>query len=876
MAKDAAKATKPSSGNKYDESTIQALKGLEAVRKRPDMYVGDTSSKGLHHLVWEIINNSVDEAMGGYCDNIWVTVNGDGSVSITDDGRGIPVGRHPTEKKSTLEVVMCDLHAGGKFGGGGYKVSGGLHGVGASVVNGLSEWMEVEVCRDGKVSMMAFERGKKRGDLKTIGRRTRTGTKVTFKPDATIFSDTNFDFDRIMARCRELAFLNEKLAFFLEDERTGRKEEFRYSKGIIQFVKQLNEGKEVVHSQVIYLEKEEGQGTPLSCAIAMQYNDGFSEAIQSFANAINTPEGGTHLSGFKTGLTRTLNFYAKSHGLVKDEKELPNGDDLREGLSAIITVKVPNPQFESNTKVKLNNSEVEGFVTASVNELLSRWLEEHPGDAKRIIQKGQAAKQAREAARKARELTRKGALNSGGLPGKLWDCSSRDRETTELYIVEGQSAGGTAKGGRDRVFQAILPIKGKILNVEKARIDKMLGHEEIRTIVQGLGCGIGAQDFDIEKLRYGKLVIMTDADVDGSHIRTLLLTFFFRQMPELIRRGHIFIAQPPLYKVTRKKQIEYVKNEGAMRKTLADLGLDGTTLVIRDKKGNDKTRYKGPELRKVLALLEQVEDYARITERRGLPLARLLGLRAQSNGKLPMYRIILDGREYLFYTSEDYEAFVEKNKVDQLEALARAVDTDSNGNGNGDAPAEGGAAVVVPVAVPESRNGRSRKPAKVLTKAELLEAKKQAQRRLAKNEELHENRELEKIIVRLAELGLPIADWFLRIEETDAGERVRTRYAIENGGEFKRDIAGIGDIVAEIHQIAKQGLEIGRFKGLGEMNAEELWTTTMDPARRTLLRVTLEGASNAEAMFSTLMGEDVERRRQFIETHALEVKNLDV
>ncbi len=869
MAKDAAKTAKAprKTDPKYDESAIQALKGLDAVRKRPDMYVGDTSTKGLHHLVWEIINNSVDEAMGGFCDNIWVTVNADGSVSITDDGRGIPVGRHPTEKKSTLEVVMCDLHAGGKFGGGGYKVSGGLHGVGASVVNGLSEWMEVEVCRDGKVSMMAFERGKKRGDLKTIGKRTRTGTKVTFKPDATIFSDTNYDFDRIMARCRELAYLNEKLAFFLEDERSGRKEEFRYSKGIIQFVKQLNEGKETVHSQVIYMENEMGKGNPLSCAIAMQYNDGFSEAIQSFANAINTPEGGTHLSGFKTGLTRTLNFYAKSRGLVKDEKELPNGDDLREGLSAIITVKVPNPQFESNTKVKLNNSEVEGFVTASVNELLSKWLEEHPGDAKRIIQKGQAAKQAREAARKARELTRKGAMNSGGLPGKLWDCSSKDRDTTELYIVEGQSAGGTAKGGRDRVFQAILPIKGKILNVEKARIDKMLGHEEIRTIVQGLGCGIGAQDFDIKKTRYGKIVIMTDADVDGSHIRTLLLTFFFRQMPELIRRGYIFIAQPPLYKVTRKKQVEYVKNEAAMRKTLADLGLDGTTLIIRDKKGNDKSRYKGPELRKVISLLEQVEDYAKITERRGLPLPRLLPLR-NPEGKLPMYRVLLDGKENFFYDTENYETFVEKNKIDQLEALARSVEdeTSSNGESNGHAaPAEA-----------EGKKSKSRKPAKVLTKAEFAEAKKKAQRRLEKNEELHENRGLEKLIARMAESGLPIADWFLRIEETDAGERVRTRYAIENGSEFKHDVAGIGDIVREIHDIAKQGIEVGRFKGLGEMNAEELWITTMDPARRTLLRVTLEGANNAEAMFSTLMGEDVERRRRFIEAHALEVKNLDI
>ena len=634
----------------YDSSSIQALKGLEAVRLRPGMYIGDTTTKGLHHLVWEIVNNSVDEAMAGHAENVIVKVNADGSVSVTDDGRGIPVGMHAKEKRETLEVVMCDLHAGGKFGGGGYKVSGGLHGVGASVVNALSEWLEVEVSRNGNVYRMAFERGDVKDKIKVVGKRTKTGTKITFKPDPQIFPDTAFDFDRVVARCRELAFLNEGLAFFIEDERTGKKDEFKYTKGIIQFVKQLNEGKEPLHS-VIYLEKEEeNKDPPLQVAIALQYNDGYSENLHTFANNINTPGGGTHLSGFKTALTRTLNQYAKNN-VVKDEKDLPNGDDLREGLSAVITVKVPNPQFEGQTKDKLGNGEVEGFVTQAVNETLGTWLEEHPGDAKRIIQKGMLAKQAREAARKARELTRKGALNSGGLPGKLWDCSSRDMETTELYIVEGQSAGGTAKGGRDRVFQAILPIKGKILNVEKARVDKMLGHEEIRTIVQALSCGIGAADFDVTKLRYGKVVIMTDADVDGSHIRTLLLTFFFRQMIQLIRDGRVYIAQPPLYKVTRKKQVEYVKNEAVMRKTLTDLGLDGTSLIIRDKTGKEKNRYKGAELRKVLAVLEQVEEYVKIVERRGIPFSRLLQLRQQTES-LPTHRVVLDGKENLFYESE--------------------------------------------------------------------------------------------------------------------------------------------------------------------------------------------------------------------------------
>ena len=862
MAKDEPKS-KLTVTKEYGTEAIQALKGLEAVRMRPGMYIGDTTTRGLHHLVWEIVNNSVDEAMAGHAENIWVKINADGSVSVTDDGRGIPVGMHKTEKRETLEIVMCDLLAGGKFGGGGYKVSGGLHGVGASVVNALSEWTEVEVSRDGSVYRMVFERGEVKEKIKAIGKRSKTGTKITFKPDPKIFADTTYDFDRIIVRCRELAYLNEGLAFFIEDERTGKKEEFKYSKGIIQYVKQLNEGKESLH-QVIYLEKEEeNKETPLQLAIALQYNDGYAESLHAFANNINTPGGGTHLSGFKTALTRTLNAYARNNNVVKDEKDLPNGDDLREGLSAVITVKVPNPQFEGQTKDKLGNGEVEGFVTQAVNETLGTWLEEHPGDAKRIIQKGMLAKQAREAARKARELTRKGALNSGGLPGKLWDCSSRDMETTELYIVEGQSAGGTAKGGRDRVFQAILPIKGKILNVEKARVDKMLGHEEIRTIVQALSCGIGAADFDMSKLRYGKLVIMTDADVDGSHIRTLLLTFFFRQMPELIKQGRVYIAQPPLYKVTQKKRVEYVKNEATMKKTLMDLGLDGTSLVIRDKKGGEKARFKGAELRKVLSLLGEVEDYVKIVERRGLPFHRMLTLRKE-NDRMPSYRVVLDGKENLFYEQDAYEAFVEKNKIDELQAAAHRIADDyvpTNGNGHADGAGNG-----------DAKNGKDKKE----TKAEIQEAKRIAQRRLEKNEELHEAKKLETLFAEMEKLDLPIADWYLRIEETDSGERKMTRYLIESGDDFKKDIAGVGDIVREIYDLGRQGIEVGRFKGLGEMNAEELWITTMDPARRTLLRVTLEGATNAEAMFSTLMGENVERRRQFIEDHALEVRNLDV
>ncbi len=872
MAKDEPAVSNLKVTKEYGVEQIQALKGLEAVRLRPGMYIGDTTTRGLHHLVWEIVNNSVNEAMAGYCENIWVTINADGSVCVIDDGRGMPVGMHPTEKRETVEVIMCDLHAGGKFGSGGYKVSGGLHGVGASVVNALSEWVEVEISRDGKVHQIAFERGAVAQRIHVVGKRQKPGTKVTFKPDPQVFPDSTFDYERIVARCRELAYLNEGLAFLIEDARTGKKDEFKYTKGLIQFVKQLNEGKEILHP-VIYIEKEDdNKENPLQVAIALQYSDGYNESLESFANNIRTPWGGTHVSGFKTALTRTLNFYAKNNNLIKDEKDMPSGDDLREGMAAVVTVKVPSPQFEGQTKEKLGNGEVEGFVASAVNEKLGTWLEEHPGDAKRIIQKGLLAKQAREAARKARELTRKGALSSGGLPGKLWDCSSKDMETTELYIVEGQSAGGTAKGGRDRVFQAILPIKGKILNVEKARVDKMLGHEEIRTIVQALSCGIGVQDFDAAKLRYGKIVIMTDANVDGSHIRTLLLTFFFRQMAQLIKDGRIYIAQPPLYRVTRKKHVEYVKNEAAMRKTFMDLGLDATSLVIRDKKGGEKTRFKNQDLRKVMTLLDQVEDYATITERRGLPLHRVVDLRREYH-KLPTHRVILDGKETLFFSAEEYEEFVEDNKINEIEAAAKAVDTETNGqdasgNGNGNGHGDGNGATAAGKAAARA--------ARKASKAELVEAKRTAQRRLEKNEELHEMKKLEELIGKLAELDLPIEDWFLRVEETDSGEKMMTRYLIENGEDFKRNIAGLGDIVPTIHEIAKQGITVNRFKGLGEMDAEELWITTMDPARRTLLRVTLEGASNAEAMFSTLMGEDVERRRQFIETHALDVKNLDI
>src|SRR5947209_7747052 len=575
----------------YNEAMIQVLEGIEHVRKRPSMYIGDTTPRGLHHLVYEIVDNSIDEASAGFCHNILIKINADGSCSVVDDGRGIPVGIHPKEGIPTVEVVFAKLGAGGKFehnASSAYKVSGGLHGVGASVVNALSEWMEIEVSRDGKVHHMEFERGHKSSDLKVIGSRSQTGTKVTFKPDTQIFPNIDLSYDVIAGRMRELAYLNEGLQIAIEDERTGKRDEFQFKQGLIEFVKHLNEGKTPLHANVIYFKKEDPE-TKLQLEVAMQYNDGYSESILSFANAINTHEGGTHLSGFKTALTGTVNRYGESSNLIKEAR--PSGDDLREGLTAIISVKVAEPQFEGQTKTKLGNSEVEGFVSSAVNEKLGRYLEENPREAKIIVEKGLLAAEAREAARKARELTRrKNSLEGGGLPGKLVDCRSKSNEETELFLVEGDSAAGTTKQGRDSNIQAILALRGKILNVEKANLVKMLNHDEIRIIISALGCGI-REEFDIEKRRYGKIIIMTDADVDGSHIRTLLLTFFFRHMQELIKAGRVYVAQPPLYQVTRKKKVEYILNDRAMRQIYTDLGLEGTQLLIRDgDTGKEKSR----------------------------------------------------------------------------------------------------------------------------------------------------------------------------------------------------------------------------------------------------------------------------------------------
>jgi len=828
MAKDAAKTKKSPDTMVYDESKIKVLRGLEAVRKRPGMYIGDTTTRGLHHLVWEIVDNAIDEAMAGRCQNISVVIHADDSCTVSDDGVGIPVGPHPTEKVSTLEVVFCHLHAGGKFDHGVYKVSGGLHGVGASVVNALSEWLEAEVARNGSVYSMSFERGKMVSGLKKIGSRPHTGTRVTFRADPEIFPDVSFRYEVLVTRLRELAYLNEGVRIHLKDERTDKEKTFQYDKGLLAFVQHLNESKTTIHKPIV-LHKEDAD-SKLIVDVVLQYHTGFNETLFSFANNINTIEGGTHLSGFKSALTRTINFYARNAKILKKESN-PSGDDLREGLTAVITVKVPDPQFEGQTKTKLGNSEVESFVTQAINEQLSAWLEEHPAEAKRIMNKGLQAMQAREAARKARDLTRrKGALSSGSLPGKLADCRSKDRDTTELFLVEGDSAGGPAKQGRNSATQAILPLRGKIINVEKARLNRILNFPEIPKIVSALGCGIGDDEFDVSKLRYGKVIIMTDADVDGSHIRTLLLTFFYRYMKPLITNGHVFIAQPPLYLVARRKHKEYVLDERQMRKTLLDLGLDGTELQVRSLKKKSKSvdvvrSFSGAKLRDLVNLLDELNDMIHITERRGLDFRQMVADRR--DGRLPTHWIVINGRNIFCHSAEQYDKILSENE----DAL---VEDDAAGNGND-----------------------------------------QTDKRIQKRAELHEIKTIERLIGTLADKGIDFADYFAAREHLVTGEKVAAKYVLLNDGE-EMPLDNVASIAPGVRQVGSQGIEIKRFKGLGEMNADQLWETTMDPERRVLLRVRAEEAEEAERMFTLLMGDNVAVRRRFIEEHALEVKNLDV
>ncbi len=978
---------------KYDATTITVLEGIDAVRKRPAMYIGDTGVRGLHHCVYEVVDNSIDEALAGHCNKVDVIIHPDNSCTVIDNGRGIPVDIHKVEKKPAVEVVLTTLHAGGKFDHNAYKVSGGLHGVGVSCVNALSEWLEVEVKRDNKVYHQRYERGRTASKLEVIGKSNATGTKVTFKPDAQIFPQREFSFETLSNRLRELAFLNKGLTITIKDERSdpAKDKEFQYAGGIISFVEHLNKNKNALHNKVIYLDKEK-EG--IQVELALQYNDGYAENIFSFANNINTIEGGTHLTGLKSALTRTINSFAKSAGLIKESDAQIQGDDTREGLTAVISVKIKDPQFEGQTKTKLGNSEVEGLVAAIVNEGLGGFLEQNPPIGRKVVDKALTAARAREAARKARDLTRrKGALESGSLPGKLADCSERDPALCELYLVEGDSAGGcfsgdtkvaladgrnisfqdlamewrqgkknycytiqadgrvgiapienvrvtkksatvlkvvlddgseiictpdhkfmkrdrsyaeawtlnaddslmplqrryvpqaervvvhgfemvfepmcqfnhrvksleacaatvdvydlevpethnfalaagvfvhnSAKQGRDRRFQAILPLRGKVINVEKARLDKVLANNEIQMMITALGTGVGVEEFNLEKLRYHKIVLMSDADVDGSHIRTLLLTFFYRQLPELINKGHVYIAQPPLYKIKRKKQEKYIENDAKMNALLLELGSDQSELVqIKGKKA-----FKDKAFSAILESLSELEAIGGNIRRKGIDFERLLSLQDKKTGAFPMYRVRVGKEEHFIYTDKELAQFTKSQEKagEQMEIQD------------------------------EEERGAS------------AESKKEKIHIL----ELYEAKDLEKILADLEKKGVTIELETSEPSKKEKGKKDAEQPALYEirGEDGNVPVASALGILPAVRELGKKGMAIQRYKGLGEMNPEQLWETTMDPDRRTILKVTVEDAVEADTIFNILMGDAVEPRRQFIEEHAPSVRNLDI
>ncbi|PLX81559.1 MAG: DNA topoisomerase (ATP-hydrolyzing) subunit B [Desulfuromonas sp.] len=794
--------TKESSGQ-YQADSIKVLEGLAAVRKRPAMYIGSTAIQGLHHLVYEVVDNSIDEALAGYCNEVNVIIHVDNSVTVVDNGRGIPVDMHKAQKKPAAEVVMTVLHAGGKFDSDTYKVSGGLHGVGVSVVNALSKRLELEIRRDGKIYRQNYERGVPTGELKQDGTTTRRGTRIIFWPDDEIFETTDFSFETLSQRLRELAFLNAGVKIEIVDERSDKSHVFHYEGGIVSFVEYLNRAKNALHPKPIYFS---GTREGVDIEVAMQYNDAYDEKLFSFANNINTHEGGTHLVGFKAALTRTMNTYATANNLLKNVKTSISGDDLREGMAAVISVKVPDPQFEGQTKTKLGNSEIKGFVETLMNEKLAEHLEENPSVARKILEKGIEAARAREAARKARDLTRrKGALEGLALPGKLADCQEKDPALCELYLVEGDSAGGSAKQGRERRYQPILPLKGKILNVEKARFDKMLTSNEIRTLITAMGTSIGKDDFDITKLRYHRIIIMTDADVDGSHIRTLLLTFFFRQMPELVERGHLYIAQPPLYKAKRGKKELYLKDEAALQEYLLDEGVEGMT--VHHEKSGKVLRGK-----QIIPTLRNIIEYNQHFDKMVLKGVNPEVLEIFVRGKL----------QNGFADLEDLEPLAEKLRRIEPEAEFQVM---------GD-----------PARILYQRgNVRSYIDQKVLEYLSMYEYKLL----------LQSYKQVEEICLQ--------GSAFISKDDEEATE-VTTRQ----------------ELLDFFFSRAKKGQYIQRYKGLGEMNPEQLWETTMDPDKRVLLQVKVEDTYEAEQIFTVLMGDQVEPRREFIETNALNVSNLDV
>ena len=825
---------KAPSGDTYDGSKISTLEGLEAVRKKPGMYIGGTDERALHHCVSEVLDNSVDEHLAGHCKRIDVTIHVDGSISIRDDGRGIPVDPHPVKKIPTVELVLTTLHSGGKYGQGGYKFSGGTHGVGAKCVNAVSEWFEVEVSRDNKVYHMEFERGKTTKKLDVIGKSKSTGTLITFKPDPEIFKDTvEFKSDRIAQRLRELACINSGLEIVFVDERIpdSKPETFYFKDGIEEFVRQLNKSRSVLHPKPIVIRKELKTSTSekeveVHSEVVLQYNDSFSDQVLCYTNTIHNPDGGAHLTGFRNALTRSINQYAKSNNLLKEKDPQITGDDVREGLTAVISIKHSDPKFESQTKVKLISPEVESIVGSASYEGLMNYFDDNPPVAKKIVDKALNAARAREAARKAREAVRKTALTGGGLPGKLADCSDRDPVNTELYIVEGDSAGGSAKQGRDRKFQAILPIRGKLINVEKARLDKVLQNNEIRTMITAIGTGIGEGEgegaFNLDRLRYHKIIIMTDADVDGSHIRTLLLTFFYRQMPRLIRDGYVYIAQPPLYSVTRKKRTEYVDDDVQLNRILLQIG----TEEVRLRGVDGGSEFAPKQLEEILGILESLDKHAVFIQRRGGNFSAYIDARDKS-GSLPEHMVkIRDGNEetvHYFVSNESCDAF-------------KATHPDLFGDA-------------------EARE----------------KVEKKGVTRRGTYHSLHlEAKAITELLAKLAKKGLPVEHY---------SSQGRPLFELVEGeGESAKvsQLSSVAEILSSVKAVGKKGIHIYRFKGLGEMDAKELFDTTMDPKRRKLLRIDLTDAVEAEEMFTRLMGDEVEPRRQFIEDNALNVRNLDI
>ena len=833
-------AVMPTGIDDYGADKIKVLEGLEAVRKRPAMYIGSTGPTGLHHLVYEVVDNSIDEALAGYCRNVGVTIHIDGSITVIDDGRGIPVDMHQSGR-SAAEVVMTVLHAGGKFENSAYKVSGGLHGVGVSVVNALSEWLELEIWRNGHVHQQRYQRGVPAADLEVTGTTEKRGTKITFRPDAAVFESVEFSFETLSQRLRELAFLNAGVIIAIEDERDAKSHSFLYEGGIREFVEFLNKNKTAVNEKPIFMA---GERDGISVEIALQWNDSYTETTYSFANNINTTEGGTHLSGFRSALTRTINHYASKNSLAEKLTESISGDDIREGMIAVISVKIPQPQFEGQTKTKLGNTEVKGIVENIVNDRLGAFLEQTPAVARRIIAKAVDAALAREAARKARDLVRrKGALDNTALPGKLADCQERDPAKSELYIVEGESAGGSAKQGRDRRFQAVLPIKGKILNVEKARFDKMLSHEEIRTLIAALGCGIGADEFDASKVRYHRVIIMTDADVDGSHIRTLLLTFFYRQMRDLVDRGHIYIAQPPLFRAKRGRQETFIKDERDLEAFLIRRAAESRTLVLASGR-----EISGESLEKQLEKLMMFRKLLQIVERR-----------------MPFRRAILallegDARDKTFWTNHAAVEGLAKHLA--MSDIETSVTEDTEHQ-------------ALAVLINDRSAGYSRRHRVDLDFVTTGEF-----RTLASAYQDVRDLMIGAVTIRTAASSEPEVPEEIEHAEAAADEApadvLAAAKATAKPRETDRRVESLDELVEFFVAAGRRGIAVNRYKGLGEMNPETLWETTMDPARRTLLEVRAEDHTEADLMFTTLMGDQVEPRRKFIEDNALDVKNLDI